>query len=44
MDEDGRATVVPVHRGEDLRRGTIRSILKDIEIDPDELQRIRGRR
>ena len=33
---DGRATVVPVHRGEDLGRGLLRSILRDIEISRDE--------
>ena len=33
---DGRATVVPVHRGEDLGRGLLRSILRDIEIPRDE--------
>ena len=34
---DGRATVVPMHRGEDLGRGLIRTILRDIEISPDRL-------
>jgi predicted RNA binding protein YcfA (HicA-like mRNA interferase family) len=33
---DGRATVVPVHRGEDLGRGLLRSILRDIEVSRDE--------
>ena len=33
---DGRATVIPVHRGEDLGRGLLRSILRDIEISRDE--------
>ncbi len=32
---DGRATVVPVHRGEDLGRGLLRSILRDIEVSRD---------
>lgn len=29
---DGRATVVPYHAGEDLGRGLVRSILRDIEM------------
>ncbi len=38
---DGRATVVPMHRREDLRRGMIRAILRDIEISPKEYVRLR---
>ena len=38
---DGRATVVPFHRGEDLGRGLIRAILRDIEITPEEYQKLR---
>lgn len=33
---DGRWTTVPVHPG-DLPRGTMRSILKDIGVDADEI-------
>ena len=33
---DGRVTVVPMHRGEDLGRGILRSILRDIELSRDE--------
>ena len=29
---DGRSTVIPFHKGEDLGRGIIRSILNDIEM------------
>ena len=29
---DGRATVVPIHHGEDVAPGTLRAILDDIEI------------
>lgn len=39
-DEDGKTTVVPFH-GEDLGRGLIRKILKDIEISPDEYEELR---
>ena len=37
---DGRATVIPMHRGEDLGRGLIRTILRDIEVSPDEFVRL----
>ena len=33
---DGRATVVPYHAGEDLGRGLVRSILRDIELSRDD--------
>ena len=36
---DGRATVLPMHRGEDLGRGLLRAILRDIEITPEEFER-----
>jgi predicted RNA binding protein YcfA (HicA-like mRNA interferase family) len=29
---DGRATVVPMHPGEDLGRGLLRSIIRDTEL------------
>jgi hypothetical protein len=38
---DGRATVVPIHRGEDLGRGLIRAILRDIEITPERFEQLR---
>jgi len=38
---DGRATVLPIHKGEDLGRGLIRTILRDIEISPDEFDGLR---
>lgn len=37
---DGRATTIPVHKGEDLGRGLIRSILRDIELKPKEFLKI----
>lgn len=37
---DGRTTVVPFHKGKDIGRGLLRSILVDIKIDPKELQRL----
>jgi predicted RNA binding protein YcfA (HicA-like mRNA interferase family) len=33
---DGRTATVPVHKGEDLGSGIARSILRDIEISPEE--------
>ena len=33
---DGRATVVPIHRGEDISPGLLRSILHDIELTREE--------
>ena len=38
---DGRATVLPMHRGEDLGRGLLRAILRDVELTPDDFERIR---
>ena len=34
---DGRRTTVPVHKGVDIGPGLLRKILRDIEIDVDEL-------
>ena len=33
---DGRSTVVPFHRGEDLGRGLLSAILKDVELSWEE--------
>jgi predicted RNA binding protein YcfA (HicA-like mRNA interferase family) len=33
---DGRTTTVPHHKGRDLARPLIRSILRDIDVAPDE--------
>ena len=38
---DGRCTVVPFHSTEDLARGLIRKILRDIDISPYEYERLR---
>jgi predicted RNA binding protein YcfA (HicA-like mRNA interferase family) len=38
---DGRATVIPVHRGETIRRGLLRSILRDIDLTPTDYEKIR---
>ncbi|MDR3642305.1 MAG: type II toxin-antitoxin system HicA family toxin [Candidatus Doudnabacteria bacterium] len=33
---DGRTTVVPDHRGEDIGRGLLRAILREAEIDRED--------
>ena len=37
---DGRCTVVPVHRGENIGRGLLAQIMRDCEASRDELQRM----
>jgi len=36
---DGRTATVPDHRGEDLGRGIIRAILRDIDVSPQDFHR-----
>jgi predicted RNA binding protein YcfA (HicA-like mRNA interferase family) len=38
--EDGRVTTVPVHSGETLGPGLLRSILRDVEMTVDELLKL----
>ena len=38
---DGRATVVPIHKGEDLGRGLIRAILRDIDLSSEGFEKLR---
>ena len=35
---DGRRTTVPVHKGRDIGPGLLRKILRDIEMDAEELK------
>lgn len=35
---DGRGTTVPVHRGRDIAKGTLRGILADVGLSVDELR------
>ncbi|HCX89512.1 MAG: hypothetical protein COW04_01105 [Deltaproteobacteria bacterium CG12_big_fil_rev_8_21_14_0_65_43_10] len=37
---DGRCTVVPVHRGENIGRGLLAQILRDCDITREELQKM----
>jgi len=34
---DGRRTIIPIHSGKDIPRGTLKAILRDIEISVAEL-------
>ena len=34
---DGRITTIPVHGNKDMPKGTLRGILRDIEITPEQL-------
>ena len=36
---DGRRTTVPVHKGKDIGPGLMRKILRDIEVEVDELRK-----
>jgi len=38
--QDGRCTVVPVHRGETIGRGLLAQILRDCDITKEELQKM----
>ena len=38
---DGRATVIPIHKSEDLGRGLIRAILRDIDLLPEQYEKLR---
>jgi predicted RNA binding protein YcfA (HicA-like mRNA interferase family) len=38
---DGCRTVVPIHAGRDLPLGTLRKILRDIGLTPEEFERLR---
>jgi predicted RNA binding protein YcfA (HicA-like mRNA interferase family) len=37
---DGRTTVVPYHKSEDIGRGLLRQILREIELSPEEFIKI----
>jgi predicted RNA binding protein YcfA (HicA-like mRNA interferase family) len=39
--DDGRATIVPVHRGEDIGRGLLRQVLRDLDITPEVFAKLR---
>ncbi|HUT85642.1 MAG TPA: type II toxin-antitoxin system HicA family toxin [Elusimicrobiales bacterium] len=37
---DGRCTVIPIHKGEDITKGLLRSILNQIEISWGEFKKL----
>ena len=37
LHPDGRSTTVPVHSGQDVPKGTLRSVLQDANMTVDEL-------
>jgi predicted RNA binding protein YcfA (HicA-like mRNA interferase family) len=37
---DGRATVVPVHRGESIGRGLVSKILRDTELEREDFLKL----
>jgi predicted RNA binding protein YcfA (HicA-like mRNA interferase family) len=37
---DGRATVVPMHKGESIGRGLVRKIMKDADLDQDDFLKL----
>lgn len=39
-ESDGRRVTIPIHKGRDIPTGTLRGILKDAEITPDELREL----
>jgi predicted RNA binding protein YcfA (HicA-like mRNA interferase family) len=43
MKRGAQSTTVPVHRGTDLRIGTVRGILRDAEMTVDEFIALLGR-
>jgi len=40
QQQDGRCTVVPLHRGETIGRGLLYQILRDCDISKEELQKM----
>jgi predicted RNA binding protein YcfA (HicA-like mRNA interferase family) len=40
MDGGGKRTTVPVHGNQNLKIGTLRSILRDIDMSPIEFERL----
>ena len=34
---DGRVTSIPMHQGQDIGRGLLRKVLRDVELSVDEL-------
>lgn len=39
--KDGRETVIPIHQGEEIGRGLLRKILHDINLSPEDFNKLR---
>lgn len=37
---DGRETVVPIHKGEEIGRGLLRKIIRDINLSPEKFRKL----
>ncbi len=37
---DGRRTMIPFHAGQDIGRGLLRKILRDVELAPEEFKQL----
>lgn len=37
---DGRWTTIPIHKGKDIGKGLLHKILKDIELDVEEFEKL----
>ena len=40
VHSDGRRTTVPFHAGQDIGRGLLRKILRDIQLTPEEFKQL----
>jgi predicted RNA binding protein YcfA (HicA-like mRNA interferase family) len=38
---DGRKITIPIHSGENIHRGLLRKIIRDLNISPNEFQKLR---
>lgn len=41
IHEDGRKTSVPIHSGENIHQGLLQKILRDINLSPEEFNRLK---
>lgn len=39
--QDRRETVIPVHKGEEIGRGLLRKILRDINLSPEDFNKLK---
>lgn len=40
VSTDGRKTTVPIHKGRNIGRGLLRKILRDLDISPEDFQKL----